>query len=90
VTPRAEALTLRGRVRIAPGAAAILIVLAVVAILSTSMRTAVAGTVPIAVGGEAPEIRLGDQHGKTLVLSALLKQRTFVVLAFYPKAFTSG
>jgi hypothetical protein len=47
-------------------------------------------TAPIPVGDVAPEIRLGDQHGKAFTLVEVLKQRAFVVLAFYPKAFTKG
>jgi cytochrome oxidase Cu insertion factor (SCO1/SenC/PrrC family) len=47
-------------------------------------------TEPIPVGEAAPEIKLGDQHGKPFVLGDVLKQHAFVVLAFYPKAFTSG
>jgi hypothetical protein len=45
---------------------------------------------PIAAGQVAPEIKLGDQHGRAFALGEVLKQRDFVVLAFYPKAFTSG
>ena len=45
---------------------------------------------PIPAGGAAPEIKLGDQHGRAFALADVLKQREFVVLAFYPKAFTSG
>jgi hypothetical protein len=45
---------------------------------------------PIPAGEVAPEIKLGDQHGRAFELGEVLKQRDFVVLAFYPKAFTSG
>src|SRR5688572_2284541 len=45
---------------------------------------------PIPAGEVAPEIKLGDQHGRAFALGEVLKQRDFVVLAFYPKAFTSG
>ena len=43
-----------------------------------------------AVGDVAPEVQLGDQHGKPFTLGETLKTRDFVVLAFYPKAFTGG
>jgi AhpC/TSA family len=42
------------------------------------------------VGEPAPELKLGDQHGKVFVLADTLKDKEFVVLAFYPKAFTGG
>ena len=45
---------------------------------------------PPVVGEAAPELKLGDQHGKVFVLAETLKGKEFVVLAFYPKAFTSG
>ena len=45
---------------------------------------------PPAVGQKAPEIRLGDQHGKTFVLADAIRDRKFVVVAFYPKAFSGG
>jgi hypothetical protein len=45
---------------------------------------------PLAVGAEAPDTALSDQRGQPLRLAELLKQRDFVVLAFYVKAFTGG
>jgi peroxiredoxin len=45
---------------------------------------------PIAVGQRAPDVALGDQHGKPFRLADALRQRDFVVLAFYVKAFTGG
>jgi hypothetical protein len=45
---------------------------------------------PPAVGDMAPDVKLSDQNGKTFVLGDTLKEREFVVLAFYPKAFTNG
>ena len=45
---------------------------------------------PPAVGENAPELHLRDQNGRSFVLHDVLKEREFVVLAFYPKAFTSG
>ena len=43
-----------------------------------------------AVGDAAPELHLRDQNGRSFVLHDVLKEREFIVLAFYPKAFTSG
>ena len=43
-----------------------------------------------AVGEPAPDLKLGDQNGKVFVLADTLKDKEFVVLAFYPKAFTGG
>jgi hypothetical protein len=55
------------------------------------VRAAHAGdVVPPGVGQKAPEIRLGDQHGKTFVLGDAIKDKKFVVVAFYPKAFSGG
>jgi peroxiredoxin len=42
------------------------------------------------VGERAPDVALGDQHGQPFRLVDALKQREFVVLAFYVKAFTGG
>jgi hypothetical protein len=42
------------------------------------------------VGDMAPDVTLGDQHGKPFALGDALKTREFVVIAFYPKAFTGG
>jgi hypothetical protein len=47
-------------------------------------------TSPPGVGEAAPELQLRDQNGRSFVLHDVLKEREFVVLAFYPKAFTSG
>ena len=69
---------------------AVVSLLVAIAILSRPIGPTAEATSPIAVGSEAPEIQLGDQHGRPFVLSDALKQRAFVVLAFYPKAFTSG
>ena len=44
----------------------------------------------LAAGERAPDVRLSDQHGRAFSLTETLEQRAFVVLAFYPKAFTSG
>ena len=47
-------------------------------------------TTALAAGERAPDVRLSDQHGRAFSLTETLEQRAFVVLAFYPKAFTSG
>ena len=49
-----------------------------------------AGQTPLAVGAPAPETVLPDQRGQAVRLADLLKQREFVVVAFYVKAFTGG
>jgi cytochrome oxidase Cu insertion factor (SCO1/SenC/PrrC family) len=45
---------------------------------------------PLATGAEAPDTTLVDQRGQSVHLTDLLKQRDFVVVAFYVKAFTGG
>jgi cytochrome oxidase Cu insertion factor (SCO1/SenC/PrrC family) len=45
---------------------------------------------PLAVGDRAPEVELVDQHGTPFRLADALARRSFVVLAFYVKAFTGG
>ena len=67
---------------------AIVAVLALIAI--AGFAHAADRTAPLPAGESAPEIRLTDQHGKAFVLVETLKQRDFVVIAFYPKAFTGG
>ena len=58
---------------------------------SLGIRTAAAADQPAPiVGQQAPAIELADQHGKTFVLADALKARQFVVVAFYPKAFSGG
>jgi peroxiredoxin len=49
-----------------------------------------AGQTPLAVGDAAPETVLPDQRGQAVRLADVLKQRDFVVVAFYVKAFTGG
>jgi cytochrome oxidase Cu insertion factor (SCO1/SenC/PrrC family) len=44
----------------------------------------------LTAGERAPDVRLPDQHGRPFSLAETLEQRRFVLLAFYPKAFTSG
>jgi hypothetical protein len=45
---------------------------------------------PLAAGAMAPETTLVDQNGQSLRLADVVKQRDFVVVAFYVKAFTGG
>jgi len=47
------------------------------------------GTAAIKVGDKAPDFTLPDTDGKPVTLSKLLADGP-VILAFYPKAFTSG
>jgi len=69
------------------GIAAVLLVIAGIA---ATASYAADRTSPPAAGEIAPDLRLTDQHGKVFLLGESLKQREFVVIAFYPKAFTSG
>jgi hypothetical protein len=68
---------------------------AILALVLASIATAISSSAsdqrksPV-VGEVAPDVKLSDQNGKTFVLGDTLKEREFVVLAFYPKAFTSG
>lgn len=55
-----------------------------------SAASAAERTAPAPVGERAPDVVLGDQHGQPFRLTDALKQREFVVLAFYVKAFTGG
>jgi cytochrome oxidase Cu insertion factor (SCO1/SenC/PrrC family) len=56
----------------------------------TATAATAADTPPLAVGAAAPDTALSDQHGRPVRLTDLLKQRDFVVVAFYVKAFTGG
>jgi peroxiredoxin Q/BCP len=47
------------------------------------------GATPLEVGDKAPDFTLPDTEGTPVTLSALLKSGP-VIIAFYPKAFTSG
>ena len=47
------------------------------------------GSAPLKVGQKAPAFTLPDTDGKPVSLEALL-DRGPVILAFFPKAFTSG
>jgi len=59
-------------------------------LLAASPGVAAPPDAPLAVGAEAPDFALTDQHGKPVRLSELLARRRYVVLAFYVKAFTPG
>jgi cytochrome oxidase Cu insertion factor (SCO1/SenC/PrrC family) len=65
-------------------------IVAATVLLLAAAAPAAERTSPPAVGEVAPELHLRDQHGKPFVLHDVLKERSFVVLAFYPKAFTGG
>jgi hypothetical protein len=45
---------------------------------------------PLAAGAAAPDTALLDQRSQPVRLADLLKQRDWVVVAFYVKAFTGG
>ncbi len=49
----------------------------------------VLGASSLKVGDKAPDFTLPDTDGKPVTLSALLAKGP-AILAFYPKAFTSG
>lgn len=58
--------------------------------LAPAAAVATERTTPLAVGDEASEVTLSDQHGKPFRLTEALARREFIVLAFYVKAFTGG
>lgn len=65
--------------------------LALVVLLALTAGSAgAADDKPLAVGAEAPDTALVDHRGQAVRLADLLKQRAFVVIAFYVKAFTGG
>ena len=65
--------------------------LAAAALLAlTASNVGAADQVPLAAGAGAPDTVLVDQRRQTVRLADLLKQRDFVVVAFYVKAFTGG
>jgi hypothetical protein len=68
-------------------------ILAVVVVAGLALAMAAAAAErdkPLAIGERAPSIELGDQHGVPFQLAEALTSNRFVVLAFYPKAFTGG
>jgi len=65
--------------------------LALAAVLAlTASLAGAAEQSALAVGAVAPDTALVDQRGQPVRLADLLKQRDFVVVAFYVKAFTGG
>ena len=54
-----------------------------------AMGGAMAGTKTIEVGAEAPDFRLNDHEGRGVRLSDF-KGKSWVALAFFPKAMTGG
>lgn len=62
------------------------LVLGLVVLLATVV--AAAADTPLAPGTTAPDFTVADQHGKEFRLSEALARRDWVVLAFYPKAFS--
>lgn len=71
--------------RIAVVAAALLV--AVAAFAQEKEKTMTAK--PVEVGAEAPDFRLNDHQGNGVRLSSF-RGKSWVVLAFYPKALTGG
>lgn len=66
-------------------------VLAVAALLALAAGVAgAADEAPLALGAAAPDMALRDQRGQPVRLADLLRQRDFVIVAFYVKAFTGG
>jgi cytochrome oxidase Cu insertion factor (SCO1/SenC/PrrC family) len=63
---------------------------AALAVLLLASTAWAAGQTPLAVGAAAPDTVLPDQRGQAVRLADLLKERDFVVVAFYVKAFTGG
>ncbi|MBI2206064.1 MAG: redoxin domain-containing protein [Candidatus Rokubacteria bacterium] len=67
---------------------AALVALALLALVAPAL--AADRDTPLAVGDRAPVLELGDQHGAVFRLADALAANRYVVLAFYPKAFTGG
>lgn len=63
--------------------------LAVLVLVSTA-AAARAAAAPLAPGDRAPVFALADQHGRAFTLADALQHRRWIVLAFYPRAFTGG
>jgi peroxiredoxin Q/BCP len=56
---------------------------------AVTLASASAGSADLAVGDAAPDFTLPSTDGSQVTLSAFAGQKN-VVLAFFPKAFTSG
>jgi cytochrome oxidase Cu insertion factor (SCO1/SenC/PrrC family) len=63
---------------------------AALSLLALTTAAAADAPAPLAVGAAAPDTTLVDQRGQSVHLADLLKQRDWVVVAFYVKAFTGG
>ena len=86
-----EAQFLDAVLRAASSAKHVIRALALAVLLAlTAGAAGAADDKPLAVGAEAPDTALVDQRGQAVRLADLLKQRDFVVVAFYVKAFTGG
>jgi len=57
--------------------------------MTISILAMLLGSAAVKVGDKAPEFTLPDTSGSPVALSKLLDGGP-VILAFYPKAFTSG
>jgi peroxiredoxin Q/BCP len=57
--------------------------------MTTALLTFLLGATTLKIGDRAPDFTLPDQDGKPVTLSRALEAGP-VILAFYPKAFTSG
>ena len=64
--------------------------LGILAVALLTVGAAAADQTPLKVGAAAPDTKLVDQQGQPVHLADLLKQRDWVVVAFYVKAFTGG
>jgi len=69
--------------------AAAAVAAAALAAAATAGGTTMAGQKPIEVGAEAPDFRLNDQEGRGVRLSEF-RGKSWVALAFFPKALTGG
>ena len=59
-------------------------------LLVLGLAAASPATAELSVGDAAPEFRLAGSDGRSYTLEGLLAEHEGVVLAWFPKAFTSG
>ena len=59
-------------------------------LLTLGLAGALPATAELSVGDPAPAFRLDGSDGKRYTLEALLADHDGIVLAWFPKAFTSG
>lgn len=59
-------------------------------LLALGLSLALPARAELSVGDRAPAFRLAGSDGKTYTLEGLLADNAGVVLAWFPKAFTSG